>query len=748
MGWTKQLLDRRNNRINSNSDFILGRKTKVYKLRSRTIITHIHNVVQVNNRSSNQKRNKKSSQKRRRITRKRTYINKLNKSHVEEDESYIDDSSNTESTLNKNKKRKYEETESESKLSWQDFNIYYPAEGYENVPVEERKEWISATNVKNYLLKDPLIDWFDLYYLEKGFNDIPENQQQITPENMGLIVTERNVKKKTFEVEKSKLNVLFDMGHKFEDLVINDLREKFPNCVKKVVTNTVTPDLNHITLKYMIEGVPIIEQAALYNFSNRTFGVADLLIRSDWFEKIFVDIIIPENEKHLKAPLLKGKYHYRVIDIKWTTMYLCSNGKNLRNSHRFPAYKGQLAIYNAALGLLQGYTPNTAYIMSKAWNLNGNQDHGYNCFKLLGHIDYYDFDAKYLLETQNAIKWVRNVRYNGAKWCCNKPSVPELYPNMCNKFDSPYHTIKKELCEQIKEITQIWMVGIKHRKIAHSKGIMGWDDPRCNAESIGMTGKKIGPIVDKIIQINRDNIGNISPSIIINDNENWQTKTNLDFYLDFEGVTGCLYNRNICLENSEIDSQIIFMIGVGYENKGNWEYKTFLAKNISRNEEVRIFREFISFVEQKKKEMKYKPKPRFFHWSPAEKSMINMLNKRYNNEFYKWVNSVTWVDMCKVFTSEPIVIRGATKFNLKEIAKTMLKHGMIQSSWDFSGPDNGLTAMLEAIEYYRYMEGNHRNKDDDEKYVNLMISIADYNEIDCKVIWEIVKYLRQNHCKN
>ncbi|MCJ7636235.1 MAG: hypothetical protein MUO21_01960 [Nitrososphaeraceae archaeon] len=46
------------------------------------------------------------------------------------------------------------------------------------------------------------------------------------------------------------------------------------------------------------------------------------------------------------------------------------------------------------------------------------------------------------------------------------------------------------------------------------------------------------------------------------------------------------------------------------------------------------------------------------------------------------------------------------------------------------------------------MDGNNRTKEEDERYVKLMISIADYNEIDCKVIWEIIKYLRRHHCKN
>src|SRR5439155_14931574 len=114
------------------------------------------------------------------------------------------------------------------------------------------------------------------------------------------------------------------------------------------------------------------------------------------------------------------------------------------------------------------------------------------------------FDNKYIKETFDAIKWIRNVRYNGSQWKCNPPSIPELYPNMCNRFDTPYHNIKKDLAENNKELTQIWMVGVKHRKIAHANGIYKWDDPNCNSETLGINGNKIGPIINKIIKINRD----------------------------------------------------------------------------------------------------------------------------------------------------------------------------------------------------------------------------------------------------
>lgn len=635
-------------------------------------------------------------------------------------------------------------------FTWDEFNVHQFADGINSVEDNDKRDWVSATSVKNYLMKEPLIDWFDLYYSERGYNDNPIVQDQ------NVFLAERARKKSEVATEMSKLSIFFEMGLKFEAEVMKYLRTKYPNDVKKVVTKYVEQELYNKTLEYMKEGVPIIEQAALYNFNNKTYGISDILIRSDWINKLFENEIIDEATIKIKAPLLNGNYHYRVIDIKWTTMYLCSNGRTLRNSQRFPAYKGQLAIYNSAIGLMQGYTPSEAYILSKSWNLNGGQDEGHNCFTQLGIIDFEEFDKKYIKETHDAIKWVRNVRYNGSKWSCNKPSIPELYPNMCNRYDTPYHGVKRDLSDKLRELTQLWNVGVKHRKIAHTNGIYSWDDPKCSSENMGIHGKKIGPVIDKIIEINRDSTDLIKPNKIQNNNSNWKTTNGLDFYLDFEGITGCLYNRDINLQNAKADNQIVFLVGIGYENNGIWNYKSFLANSIDRNEERRVINEFITFVnnritnfmETNRITDRDQCRARFFHWSHAEKSILGMLNKRHNNEWHQWKNNVTWIDMCKVFIDEPIVLKGAKKFSLKDIAKTMAAHNMIKTKWQESGPENGMDAMIEAIEYYRYKSTKNNldiNNPIDERHLITIASIIDYNEVDCKVVYEIVDYLRKNH---
>jgi hypothetical protein len=154
-------------------------------------------------------------------------------------------------------------------------------------------------------------------------------------------------------------------------------------------------------------------------------------------------------------------YHYRVIDCKWTILPLCIDGKTIRKQGWFPAYKGQLAIYTAALGSLQGYIPNYAYIMGKAWkieksNISSSEKHmyrGYSTFERLGVIDYSGKDSNYILTTKNAIKWIQRVRTEGSEWRYgnDKPSVRELYPNMNKSINPAFDNIKKMIMKYKKQ---------------------------------------------------------------------------------------------------------------------------------------------------------------------------------------------------------------------------------------------------------------------------------------------------------
>ena len=563
--------------------------------------------------------------------------------------------------------------------------------------------------------------------------------------------------------ETNEMSILCEMGNRFEYNVMKYLRNKYPRDVRKVAEslNDLTPEMSSKTLEYMKLGIPIIEQAVLYNDLNKTRGVADILIRSDWINKLIDSKPLDEEEENIKASNLNGNYHYRVIDIKWTTLNLCSDGERIRNSDRFPSYKSQLAIYNSAVGILQGYTPPKAYILAKSWKYEskGVVRSGYNCFDLLGHIDYEKFDKSYLDRTYKAINWIRNVRSNGNKWTCLPPTMPELYPNMSNRYDAPYHNIKKELADKLDELTQLWMVGPKNRFHAHKNGVFKLSDNNCNSKSLNIRGEKRSSIIDKILETNKSNSNlKIFPEYIKNNNYDWQTKSNLDFFVDFEVLNCCFIDKKIKISNSKDVTGLVFMIGIGYEENNKWMYKSFIMKNSSLNEEYTNINKFVSFVEGlvKRHMDRYKIRdrslcnPKFFHWSKAELTFMKNACKRHNNSWSNWMKKVCWVDFCEVFQKEPVTIKGVRNFKLKDVAKKMAEYKFIEKPWDEgSSIGNGIGAMMKAATFYKHMDkqDKQKNKKKYDSLMNDMKIITRYNEGDCKAVYEIVNYLRENNCE-
>jgi len=94
----------------------------------------------------------------------------------------------------------------------------------------------------------------------------------------------------------------------------------------------------------------------------------------------------------------------------------------------------------------------------------------------------------------------------------------------------------------------------------------------------------------------------------------------------------------------------------------------------------------------------------------------------------------------EVIKEEPVVVRGALAFGLKAIAQAMHKLGFIETKWE-SGPVDGLGAMVGAC----WCASEATRTSVSLGQIDLMRGIQDYNEVDCKVMMEIVRYLRQNH---
>ena len=138
----------------------------------------------------------------------------------------------------------------------------------------------------------------------------------------------------------------------------------------------------------------------------------------------------------------------------------------------------------------------------------------------------------------------------------------------------------------------------------------------------------------------------------------------------------------------------------------------------------------IKFIDEHN--LKYNTFSNVYHWSNAEVSIFNRINYKYGN-IYPQIN---WFDLLTFFKENKILILDCLNFSLKTIAKSMNKYGLIESDW--SGDlDNGLDAMFFSWKEYLKLT--------DVNTSELFLKIKKYNEIDCKVLFEIHNYLKDFH---
>ena len=433
------------------------------------------------------------------------------------------------------------------------------------------------------------------------------------------------------------------------------------------------------------------------------------------------------------------------IRDRFKTLHLKTDGIHLRNDGPMKAYKSQLCIYNEALGIMQGYKPSAAFILGWKWKyVSKNIEYrGDNCFDRLGRIDYKYSDKEYVEKTQNAVDWVLKVRNEASEWDLSKVPLPceELYPNMCNRYDFPHHKLKKKFAEDIEEISLIWKCGPKQRKIAHENGIYSWKDPRCTPEMLGIGGEYTSTIVSRILEANRSEHQNVFPQYISNNFADWKNPRQLDFFVDFE-MTCSVFTEFDDLPYSDGES-LIFMIGVGYmtPDTNEWIYREFTVNRLDKDNEFEICSLFSVYINDTIRNYDCFDVPSFYHWSHAEPSAWRRAVTRHSPESYRWYD-FDWVDLLKVFQTEPIGIKGCLNYGLKSVAKTLYKYGYIKTIWD--GESSCADGADAAVGAYK-VDRETRKKNLSFKSDPLTQEIIKYNEVDCKVLEEIISYLRAYH---
>ena len=485
------------------------------------------------------------------------------------------------------------------------------------------------------------------------------------------------------------------------------------------------------TFQALADGRPIVHQAVLWNPESKTYGAADFLIRSDVFDTLFPGHLAP-GEAESPAPDLGGPWHYIVVDAKFTTVHLSAQGE-VGNSGSSPAYKAQLFVYNDALARLQGYAPRRAFLLGRGWDQRPAR--GTNAMERLGPVP---MGADLRGQSEAAATWVRKLRAEGAQWhVLPTPSVPELWPS---DADWPWEHAVKQIVEKLEDLTQLWQVGPEKRNRAVNAGITSWRDPRATAETLGVTGQTYQPILDAILNVHRNEGPAVRPAHVRAAEGQWRVRAPLEFFVDFEYVTDL--NDDFAAFPERGGQPIIFMIGCGHTEGGKWRFEQFTAERLDESSEARAIDAWLAHMRETQARIGVGDEPHLFHWAPAEEinyeTAYNSARKRHALRGWPAVN---WFDLLRrVVRKEPVVVRGSMGFGLKSVARAFREHGLIETGWDSSKVD-GMGAMVGAWRCdSEAAEGGVRLSD-----IPLMTEVAEYNEVDCKVMMEILEYLRTHH---
>lgn len=578
-------------------------------------------------------------------------------------------------------------------------------------------EWVAAGDARNWCRGDLLVDWLDEYGERHGFTrdrDLPGYAE-------------------TFDLGR----FLMQQGRAFERALVADLASRWE--LLRVATRpdeARSLDAAVATWEAMRAGIPIIAGAVLRDPQLRTYGVADLLVRSDVLSEICADAYVGDPLELPVIGLSHGR-HYRVVDVKFQTLEIRKDG-DLTTAAATLDTLAQTWVYNEALGRLQGYTPPAAYVVGRAWRQG--EERGDLCWERLGRVRHGTVVRGRGVELRELVQqgaaWVRRVRTEGAEWrVLPVPSVPELWPNM--KADGGgWHDAKARIAKELADLTLLPRVGTSERARAHAAGITRWDDPRLDGAALGLREKE-AMLVDTVLAVNRDAGDPLRPARLRDGP--WRTRAPVEVFVDFEFLPDLA--DDFAAFPRKGGQALIFQIGCGTYKDGSWRFRQFTVDDLSLEAEARMIDEWLAHLRglcgDAAADLR---EARLVHWSPAEQNTFERAydNARSRHPEREWPE-LPWHDLLRdVIQAEPVVVRGAFSFSLKAVARSMRAHGLIATDWG-EGLADGAGAMAGA--WNAAVEAKRRGVALGD--TDAMREVARYNEVDCRVMAEILDHLRR-----
>jgi len=576
----------------------------------------------------------------------------------------------------------------------------------------------SATKLRNFFMKDPLLDYLNVYGEKFGFHKDDKSEN----------VYQEHIMQRGQDFEKYVMEYLIP---KLKKMTFVNVAIHHPDGFNEEGVNE--------TISHMKRGTDVIYQGFLLDKELGIFGYPDLLIRADKLSELFN--VYPECDiQDTRRDKLAFPYLYVVVDIKLSTIEFCKSG-TISNNKLMMVYSSQLFIYNKILENLlferteietPFFQPNVFLLSSRLKIADKIIVDGKNTIakidlnndiKVEREAKDEDKDVKkdFAGEVRKALNWLKEMYKNGESWDLLKPSRKELRPNMKNKVDYPWRSVKSILAKQQKSLSDCpgisheVSIAIAEKRKTIEQHISEIKNPKKRRFMEVMNDVRSDDEADEteIQKIRMHTAIVASPK-------------KMNVYVDFEYISGGEFTFDPNYRTH------LYLIGMGYEFNGKFKYEHFIVDTITDSEERRIIQQWISRM----RTISQNHELQLIHWSNAEPSNFSTLK-----ETLQIRGTFNWQDLMKLFDNSPGFLKencgNLKNMKLKTVAKAMKRRGHIKSDWD-DDMTSGMEANMVIIRGIQ------------EKFPKFMDfpgidKLIHYNMIDCATLYEIVKYVQSKN---
>jgi uncharacterized protein len=552
--------------------------------------------------------------------------------------------------------------------------------------------WMPASQVGPFIFEDPALVWLEVHGTQHGF------EPDTFPYAFGDFIAEKALQ---FEGKW--------------------LAEMAPEAVPVCAEPREGRDAHKVeqTFKLMEQGVPVIAQPALWWAPQRIYGVPDLLVRTSWLRERFPEAMDEASSQGAAPYLGEGGQngHYVVLDLKFTTkLDERRKAKDLENS------AAQVRIYSYMLGQLQGFMPQQAFLITR------DRVDDPLSVDILSELDC-PLDGDLAAIRDHYI----DIKTSGAQYV---PWQDEIVAVNFSHQDDRWCTAKEIIArEKVPggDPTLLYQVGAKAKPQLVNMGypslaaLLEEDPDDIPFEAVKGLGAKRAKRMRAILQANRSGAAVLPPR------DRVPPRKPFDFYVDFEYFT----NVNVAFEAqwpTLEGCEMVYMIGVGWEDRERWHFRSFIAERESQGQELAIFDEFLDFLRAETGgAASDESRAALYHWTSAEVWQAGRVAERHELPSDHLLRGLPWLDLQKVLLDGPAALPGAWDYSLKTVAGALgdLDPGL-GTEWP-ADLDVGLHAMV--MGWRAYETGDPMDSDD-------MGLLRRYLEADCQALWHVLRWLR------